>query len=73
MDGDRAAHDPRNSANFGVLTDALGLGLDELDRSQVDEITAVHPRGGFKNEFLQALGFRRITTVERIIGAPWPS
>ncbi|MER6532908.1 HD domain-containing protein [Streptomyces sp900105755] len=40
--------------NLGVLTDVLGLGLDELDRSQVDEITAVHPRGDFKNEFLQA-------------------
>ncbi|MER6527172.1 HD domain-containing protein [Streptomyces sp. NPDC001508] len=38
----------------GVLTDALGRDLDELDRSQVDEITAVHPRGDFKNEFLQA-------------------
>ncbi|WP_189709953.1 HD domain-containing protein [Streptomyces anandii] len=40
--------------NMGVLTDALGLGLNELDRGQVDEITAVHPRGDFKNEFLQA-------------------
>ncbi|MFF0221435.1 HD domain-containing protein [Streptomyces sp. NPDC004629] len=82
----------------GVLTDALGLGLDELDRGRVDEITAVHPRGDFKHEFLQAFvdglkyrpdttngtvnadvlehfvpGFRRTTTVERIIGAPWPS
>lgn len=84
--------------NFGVLTDVLGLGLDELDNAQVEEITAVHPRGDFKNEFLQACvdglkhrpettngtvnadvlehfvpGFRRTTTVERIIGAPWPS
>ncbi|WP_030925976.1 HD domain-containing protein [Streptomyces sp. NRRL B-24720] len=84
--------------NLGVLTDVLGAGLDELDRSQVEEITAVHPRGDFKNEFLQACvdglghrpettngtvnadvlehfvpGFRRTTTVERIIGAPWPS
>ncbi|MFD3451066.1 HD domain-containing protein [Streptomyces sp. NPDC058691] len=84
--------------NFGVLTDVLGLGLDELDRAQVEEITALHPRGDFKNEFLQAFvdglehrpettngtvnadvlehfvpGFRRTTTVERIIGAPWPS
>jgi hypothetical protein len=40
--------------NLGVLTDVLGVGLDELDRGQVDEITAVHPRGDFKNEFLQA-------------------
>ncbi|MFJ7946024.1 HD domain-containing protein [Streptomyces sp. NPDC096354] len=84
--------------NLGVLTDVLGSGLDELDRAQVEEITAVHPRGDFKNEFLQACvdglenrpettngtvnadvlehfvpGFRRTTTVERIIGAPWPS
>ncbi|MFG2603217.1 HD domain-containing protein [Streptomyces sp. NPDC048514] len=84
--------------NFGVLTDVLGFGLDELDRDQVDEITAVHPRGDFKNEFLQAFvdglehrpettngtvnsdvlehfvpGFRRTTTVERIMSAPWPS
>ncbi|MET7635546.1 HD domain-containing protein [Streptomyces sp. NPDC005078] len=84
--------------NFGVLTDVLGLGLDELERVQVEEITDVHPRGDFKNEFLQAYvdglkhrpettngtvnadvlehfvpGFRRTTTVERIIGAPWPS
>ncbi|MFF0286191.1 HD domain-containing protein [Streptomyces sp. NPDC005262] len=84
--------------NFGVLTDVLGLGLGELDRAQVEEIIAVHPRGDFKNEFLQAFvdglehrpettngtvnadvlehfvpGFHRTTTVERIIGAPWPS
>ncbi|MDT0390891.1 HD domain-containing protein [Streptomyces dubilierae] len=84
--------------NLGVLTDVLGVGLDELDRSQVEEITAVHPRGDFKNEFLQAFvtglghrpettngtvnsdvlehfvpGFRRTTTVERIMSAPWPS
>ncbi|UXY24715.1 HD domain-containing protein [Streptomyces cynarae] len=39
--------------NFGVLTDVLGLGLDELDRSQVDEITAVHPRGDFKAELIK--------------------
>ncbi|MFJ5206731.1 hypothetical protein [Streptomyces nigra] len=31
----------------------IGLGLGELDRSQVDEIIAVHPRGDFKNDFLQ--------------------
>lgn len=40
--------------NFAVLTDVLGLGLDDLDRSQVDEITTIHPRGDFKNEFLRA-------------------
>jgi hypothetical protein len=39
---------------YGVLTDVVGLGLDDLDRDQVDEITAVHPRGDFKNEFLRA-------------------
>ncbi|MEU2930502.1 HD domain-containing protein [Streptomyces sp. NPDC007251] len=40
--------------NFGVLTDVLGWGLDELDRGQVDEVIAAHPRGDFKKEFLQA-------------------
>ncbi|MFF7680201.1 HD domain-containing protein [Actinacidiphila glaucinigra] len=84
--------------NLGVLTDVLGLALDELDSAQVDEVTAVHPRGDFKNQFLQAFveglkdrpetangtvnadvlehfvpGFQRTTTVERIMGAPWPS
>ncbi|MFI8183925.1 HD domain-containing protein [Actinacidiphila glaucinigra] len=84
--------------NLGVLTDVLGLALDELDSAQVEEVTAVHPRGDFKNKFLQAFvdglearpettngtvnadvlehfvpGFQRTTTVERIMGAPWPS
>ncbi|MEU0044878.1 HD domain-containing protein [Streptomyces werraensis] len=84
--------------NLGVLTDVLGLGLDELDGSQVDEITAAHPRGDFKKEFLRAYvdglkhrpettngtvnsdvlehfvpGLCRTTTVERVLGAPWPS
>ncbi|MDX3234380.1 HD domain-containing protein [Streptomyces sp. ME03-5709C] len=84
--------------SLGVLTDVLGLGLDELDRDQVDEITAAHPRGDFKNDFLRAYveglawrpettngtvnadvlehfvpGFRRTTTVELMLGAPWPS
>jgi len=83
---------------LGVLTDVLGLGLDALDRDQVDEILATHPRGDFKNEFLRATvdglrnrpdttngtvnsdvlehflpGFQRTTTVERIMGSPWPS
>ncbi|MEU7843678.1 HD domain-containing protein [Micromonospora sp. NPDC049114] len=83
---------------LGVLTDVLGLGLDGLDRDQLDEILAVHPRGDFKNEFLQAQfdglknrpdttngtvnsdilehfipGLGRVTTVERIVGSPWPS
>jgi HD domain len=38
----------------GVLTDVVGLGLEGLDPAQVDEVLAVHPRGDFKNEFLQA-------------------
>jgi hypothetical protein len=38
----------------GVLTDVVGLGLDDLDPAQVDEVIAAHPRGDFKNEFLQA-------------------
>jgi hypothetical protein len=86
------------TTHFGVLTDVLGFGLDELDTDQVEEIVAVHPRGDFKNEFLQAYfdglknrpetangtvnsdvlahfipGFRRTTTVERIVGSAWPS
>jgi hypothetical protein len=84
--------------SFGVLTDVRGWGLDELDRGEVDEVVAAHPRGDFKNEFLRAYvdglkhrpettngtvnsdvlehfvpGFRRVTTVERMVGAPWPS
>ncbi|MYW48294.1 HD domain-containing protein [Streptomyces sp. SID161] len=42
------------ATNFGVLTDAVGWGLDGLDDAQVDEIVGVHPRGEFKKEFLQA-------------------
>jgi HD superfamily phosphohydrolase len=41
------------ATNLGVLTDAIGLGLDKLDSAIVDEITTAHPRGDFKNEFLQ--------------------
>jgi hypothetical protein len=40
------------ATNLGVLTDAIGLGLDQLDPGVVDEITAAHPRGDFKKEFL---------------------
>ena len=83
---------------LGVLTDVLGLALADLERDEVEEIVAAHPRGDFKNEFLRATveglrhrpetangtvnadildhfipGFRRTTTVERIVGAPWPS
>ena len=38
----------------GVLTDVVGLGLEVLDPAQVEEVIAAHPRGDFKNEFLQA-------------------
>jgi hypothetical protein len=41
------------ATNLGVLTDVIGLGLDKLDPAMVDEVTAAHPRGDFKNEFLQ--------------------
>lgn len=83
---------------LGVLTDVLGLGLADLERDEVEEVVAAHPRGDFKNEFLRATveglrhrpetangtvnadildhfipGSRRTTTVERIVGAPWPS
>ena len=41
------------TTHFGVLTDAIGFGLDSLDADQVEEILAVHPRGDFKKEFLR--------------------
>jgi hypothetical protein len=41
------------TTTLGVLTDAIGLGLDELDHDQLGEILAVHPRGDFKNEFMR--------------------
>jgi hypothetical protein len=41
------------TTHLGVLTDAIGYGLDGLDHDQLDEILAVHPRGDFKNEFLR--------------------
>ncbi|MFE2049603.1 HD domain-containing protein [Streptomyces sp. NPDC059459] len=40
--------------HYGVLTDAIGWGLDRLDGDQLDEIVAAHPRGDFKKEFLHA-------------------
>jgi hypothetical protein len=50
----------------GVLTDVVGLGLEGLAPAQVDEVLAAHPRGDFKNEFLQAfvdgLAYRPDTT-----------
>jgi hypothetical protein len=42
------------TTHFGVLSDVLGFGLDTMERDQVSEILAAHPRGDFKNEFLQA-------------------
>lgn len=42
------------ATNYGVLTDAIGWGMDTLEVDQMDEIVAVHPRGDFKKEFLQA-------------------
>lgn len=39
----------------GVLTDAVGAGLDDLARDAVDEIVIAHPRDGFKDGFLRAL------------------
>jgi hypothetical protein len=84
--------------HLGVMTDVVGLGLVDLNADEVDQILAVHPRGDFKTQFLQAYfdgfknrpettdgtvnsdviehfipGYRRITTVERMLGAPWPS
>jgi len=83
---------------LGVLTDVLGFGLDDLDRDQLAEVVAAHPRGNFKDDFLRTTvdglknrpdttngtvnsdvlehfipGFRRVTTVERIVGSPWPA
>lgn len=42
------------ATNYGVLTDAIGWGLDRLAEDEVEEIVAAHPRGEFKKEFLQA-------------------
>jgi len=83
---------------FGVLTDVVGFGWNDLDHDRLDEIVAAHPRGDFKNEFLKTYldgfkdrpettngtvnadvlehfvpGFHRTTTVERVLGSPWPS
>ncbi|MER6462689.1 HD domain-containing protein [Streptomyces sp. NPDC001228] len=42
------------ATNYGVLTDAVGWGLDRLDPDRVEEIVDAHPRGQFKEGFLQA-------------------
>lgn len=39
--------------NLGVLTDAIGVKLADLDEEIINEITAVHPRGNFKEEFIR--------------------
>ncbi|MFF4056565.1 HD domain-containing protein [Streptomyces sp. NPDC001668] len=41
------------ATHYGVLTDAVGWGMDGLEGDRMDEIVAVHPRGDFKQEFLQ--------------------
>ncbi|MEV4148786.1 HD domain-containing protein [Amycolatopsis sp. NPDC049691] len=48
---------------LGVLTDVLGFGLDDLDRDQLAEIVAAHPRGNFKDDFLR-------TTVDGLKNRP---
>jgi HD domain-containing protein len=48
---------------LGVLTDVLGFGLDDLDRDQLAEVVAAHPRGNFKDEFLR-------TTVDGLRNRP---
>jgi hypothetical protein len=40
--------------HIGALIDVLGLWLDTFDTDQIAEVTAAHPRGDFKNGFLQA-------------------
>jgi hypothetical protein len=54
------------ATHLGVLTDAVGFGLDDLDPVLVAEVTAAHPRDDFKNGFLQAfhhgIGHRPGTT-----------
>jgi hypothetical protein len=83
---------------YGVLTDAIGFGLDQLDPVDVAAVTAADPRGDFKQEFLQTFvdalkdrpdttfgtmnadvlaefvpGFRRLSVVDRVQSAPWPT
>jgi hypothetical protein len=83
---------------YGVLTDAIGFGLDQLDPADAVAVTAADPRGDFKQEFLQTFvdalkdrpdttfgtmnadvlaefvpGFRRLSMVDRVRSAPWPT
>lgn len=41
--------------NLGVLTDVVGVGFADLAPEAVAEITAAHPRGDFKHDFIRAL------------------
>lgn len=40
------------ATNLGVLTDAVGVGLSELDHAAVADIVTAYPRGDFKRDFL---------------------
>ncbi|AKN16952.1 HD-GYP domain-containing protein [Mycobacterium haemophilum DSM 44634] len=40
--------------NFGVETDVVGIGRDELSSEAIDAVTAAHPRPDFKNRILVA-------------------
>jgi hypothetical protein len=39
---------------LGVETDVLGFDLDQITREEVRQVTAAHPRPGFKNGILEA-------------------
>jgi hypothetical protein len=41
--------------NLGVLTDAVGVGLDLLDPGAIRQIVTTHPRDDFKEGFMDAL------------------
>jgi hypothetical protein len=44
----------------GVETDVLGIQLDAIDSTEIEAVTAAHPRPNFKNEILKAFtdGFK---------------
>jgi hypothetical protein len=50
----------------GVETDVVGIHLDAITASEIEAVTAVHPRPDFKNQILQAFvdgfGYRPETT-----------
>jgi hypothetical protein len=41
------------ATHFGVLTDVVGFGRDDIDEDQLREILGAHPRGNFKDDFLR--------------------